>query len=485
MIKETGYGSIDVRELALSVLSEVFAGKEFSHRLIRGVLDKHDYLQSGEKAFLKRLTEGTLEQCIRLDYCIDRVSSLPVRKMKPFIRTLLRMSAYQILFMDGVPHHAVCNEAVKLAKKHSFGGLQGFVNGVLRQMVRRKEELLLPPRGATREETLSFTYAMPLWLVERFLDQYGEEETLRILEGLQQERGVTVRISPTLSGEEREVLKEQWKTQGIRLRPHPLLSYGGIVERLSAAPTGEIRYGGINPADMAGFAEGKVVVQDVSSMLVAEAAGILPGMKILDVCSAPGGKATHAAQLLKGSGLVVARDISEKKIALVRESGLRQGLSNLRAEVFDAACFDPSMEGWADVVICDLPCSGLGVIGKKKDIKFRIREEDIRSLEELQKKILRTVHRYVKPGGLLLYSTCTVNRTENQETVRWLMDSYGFRGEPVGKLLKEKLYLRKEEELPFLREASDKGKILEKWGLQLVPTASNDGFFIAVLRRPV
>ena len=186
------------RDLVLSMLKEIYAGNEFSHILIRQVLDKYDYLEGSEKAFIKRLTEGTLERTIELDYVINQFSNTPVNKMKPLIRALMRMSAYQILYMDSVPDSAVCNEAVKLAALHKFTSLKGFVNGVLRNIARNKQKIAYPKKEEAFLQYLSVKYSLPLWMTEHFVTEYGKEKAEKICAGLLQERPVTVRLKETI-----------------------------------------------------------------------------------------------------------------------------------------------------------------------------------------------------------------------------------------------------------------------------------------------
>ncbi len=449
--------SVNSRELVLSMLMEIYAQKEFSHILIHRLLDKYDYLPVRDKAFIKRLTEGTLERTLQLDYLIDCFSKVEVKKMKPFIRALLRMSVYQILYMDGVPDSAACNEAVKLAVNHKFSSLKGFVNGVLRSVIRNKEDLPWPEKEKDPIRWMTVHYSTPEWLIRFFLDQYGRERTFRILDAFQEERPVTVRIREDIGIEERKLLEERWKNCRIQSEAHPLLPYACDLKRLD----------GMN--HLPGFEEGWVTVQDVGSMLVCEVAGIREGMKILDVCAAPGGKAVQAALKLKGSGQVLARDLTEYKVDFIQENARRQGINNLKTHVWDALCRDDERTAWADILFCDLPCSGLGVMGRKRDIKLRINIDNINEVVLLQKNILKTVWDYLKPGGILIYSTCTINQKENEEQVEWILKNFPFQVLSMKELLPESL---KNQESPL--------------GLQLFPgDYGTDGFFLAKLQRKV
>lgn len=446
---------MNTRDLVLSMLKEIYAGNEFSHILLRQVLEKYDYLEGNEKAFIKRLTEGTLERTIELDYVINQFSNTTVNKMKPLIRALMRMSVYQILYMDSIPDSAVCNEAVKLAALHKFTSLKGFVNGVLRNIVRNKENISYPEKERDLMKYLSITYSLPEWMVEHFLKEYGKEKAEKICKGLLQERPVTVRIKESLTAKEKQQLLERWKQQGIEINEHPYLPYAYVLEKTE----------GIK--NMAGFEEGMFAVQDVSSMCVAHVAGIKPGMQVLDVCAAPGGKATHAAEKLNGTGQVIARDLTGYKVEFIQGNADRLQLDNLWAEEWDACVFDESKEQWADVVFCDAPCSGLGVMGKKRDIKYRLTPDSLKEVTVLQRDILNTVWKYVKKDGVLVYSTCTINKEENENQVQWIVENLPFE------------VVSMKEELPEEVKA-DEGN----YGLQLLPGIhETDGFFLCKLRR--
>ncbi|MBR5596154.1 MAG: 16S rRNA (cytosine(967)-C(5))-methyltransferase RsmB [Lachnospiraceae bacterium] len=443
------------RDLVLSMLKEIYAGKEFSHILIRQVLEKYDYLEGNEKAFIKRLTEGTLERTIELDYVINQFSTTPVNKMKPLIRALMRMSVYQLLYMDAVPDSAVCNEAVKLAALHKFTSLKGFVNGVLRNIARNKESISYPEKERDFIQYLSVKDSLPAWMVEQFIKEYGEKVAETICDGLLKERPVTVRLSEQLSMEQKQELLEQWQKQGIRTVQHAYLPYAYSLEKTEGVK------------NVAGFEEGYFQVQDVSSMLVAQVAGIQPNMQILDVCAAPGGKATHAAEKLAGTGQVLARDLTEYKVNFILDNADRLQLSNLWAEEWDALVYDESKEEWADVVFCDAPCSGLGIMGKKRDIKYRLTPEALEEVVDLQRQILNTVWKYVKKDGILMYSTCTIHKQENEKQVQWLVENLPFE------------VVSMQEDLPE-EVRKDEGA----YGLQLMPGIhETDGFFFCKLRR--
>lgn len=401
---------VNLRALSLDLLIEINEKGQYSHLVLRDVLDKYQYLSKQERAFLTRLTEGTLEHQIELDYILDSVSKTKVKKMKPLIRNLLRMSVYQLKYMDSVPDSAVCNEAVKLAKKRGFSQLSGFVNGVLRGIAREGCNVSYPSKEKEPERFYSIFYSMPEWMVRQWLKDYGQEKTEAILKGFSGENPLTIR------------------TNLLKATPQELEAAltkdGFTVEKIQGIPYAFALSGFDYLSGIQEFLDGKFYVQDVSSMMVARTADVKKNDYVIDVCAAPGGKSTHLAELLGGTGMVEARDLTEYKIGLIEENIARHGLSNMKAVRWDATVFDEASVEKADVLICDLPCSGLGVLGRKTDIRYKMSKEQEEELASLQRQILSTVHAYVKHGGTLVYSTCTIDKKENEENVSWFIKEY-------------------------------------------------------------
>ena len=462
---------MNTRELALDTLLALERGEDYSHRLVKAVLDKYDYLDARDKSFVKRVTEGTLERQLELDYYLDGRSRLPVRKMRPLIRCLLRMSVYQLLYMDSVPDSAVCNEACKLAAKRGFQNLKGFVNGILRNISKEKGSMPLPDEKRNPLEYLSVKYSMPEWFVELWQDEYGREITETILKSLLEVHPVSLRFSTSLSKEERKRLRSRIRNAGMELNRSRYLSDVYLLEHgeLSALP---------------GFKEGMCTVQDVSSALAVEAAEIGEGDFVVDVCAAPGGKSILAAEKAWG-GKVLARDISEEKIGRTEENIRRMHVENIEMEVFDGTRTDEALVGKADVVLLDVPCSGLGVMGKKRDIKYRMTRENAESLTELQKQIVRASAPYVRPGGTLVYSTCTIHRQENEDMVRYLTQELAFEPVSLAGILPEELLGDKrclQEELRRAGKEYAAGLTDAEYDacIQLLPGYMEaDGFFMA------
>ena len=397
--------------------------------VMRGMLEKYQYLDKKERAFLTRLCEGTLERMLELDAIINRCSKVPVKKMKPVIRNLLRLSVYQLKYMDQIPDSAVCNEAVKLAQKKGFYSLKGFVNGVLRNIARKLPDM--------KFEDLSIQYSTPKWIVDQWISEYGEEKATQMLADQYRDKPTTIRVN--LSKISRDELAARLEEEGAQVQTVEeadcALAISGY-DYLRALPS---------------FREGFFQVQDVSSMKAALMADPREGDYCIDVCAAPGGKSLHLADLMHGTGMVEARDLTEYKVGLIEENIERTAAQNIRAVQMDATVLDEASVEKADVVLADIPCSGLGVLSKKTDLKYHMTQEQQAELVELQRKILSTVWQYVKPGGTLVYSTCTVHKEENEKNVEWFLENCPF-------ILKEQIQM-----LPGV----------DTW----------DGFFIAKLER--
>ena len=475
---------VNEREIVLEVLLEITEKGQFSHIILRDVLWKYQYLEKRERAFITRVTEGTLEHMIEIDYILDRFSKVKVKKMKPVIRAILRSAVYQLKYMDSVPDSAVCNEAVKLAVRKGFSGLKGYVNGVLRSVARGIDSVQYPKE---KMEELSVRYSCPEWVLDLWSGSYDIEVIEMMLRDFQKEKPVTIRCC--LNRTTPDELKKRLEAEGVKAEIHPYLPYAFQISG----------YDYLN--DLETFQDGLFVVQDISSMLVAEIAAPSAGAQVLDVCAAPGGKALHVAEKLflaeavcgdaacagnksgggaaAGCGIedqmppghVEARDLTELKVDLIRENIERTGLPNITAVCRDASVPDETAAESADIVIADLPCSGLGVIGKKPDLRYKASPDGIDSLVRLQRQILSCAQDYVKPGGTLVYSTCTVNPAENMDNVHWLMEQYP---EFILDDIREKL-------CPELRD-----NVMENGCIQLLPGVhKSDGFFIARLVRKI
>ena len=444
---------INPREMILEILLQIEEG-EHSHIAIRSALSKYQFLPRQERAFITRVCEGTLEYRIQIDYILDSFSKVTVDKMKPPIREILRSAVYQLRYMDSVPDSAVCNEAVKLTQRKGFYNLKPFVNGVLRTIAREMNQVKFPSREENLVRSLSVEYSMPEQLVERWLEAYGEEITEKILKDFLEEKPLTVRCRTYLNSQ--EAIVKSLTDQGVKVEPAPYLPYACHISGFD------------HILALDAFINGKILVQDVSSMLVAEAADPQKGDYVIDVCAAPGGKSLHVGDKMEGFGTVDARDVSQYKVNLIEENIRRTNSINVQAKVQDATIFDQESELLADIVLADVPCSGYGVIGKKPDIKYRVTPQKQEEIVILQRTILDRAANYVKPRGTLIFSTCTITKEENEENMMWFLQNYPFKLESLDPCLPEELH----------SETTALGY------LQLLPGVhKTDGFFIAKFRR--
>ena len=436
------------RELVLGILMEVTRDGEYSHIALRNVLNKYQYLDKKERSFITRVTEGTLERMIELDYIINQFSKVKVNKMKPVIRNILRMSVYQLKYMDSIPNSAVCNEAVKLATKKGFSSLKGFVNGVLRNIERNLDAITYP-------DDLSIKYSMPEWILNQWKEVYDDKTIETMLQAFLEDKPTTIRCNTNQVTVDE--LVEKLKNEGVTVEKHPYLPYALWISSYNYL------------AELQSFQEGDFYVQDISSMLVSHIAQPKEGDNVIDVCAAPGGKSLHMAEMLKGTGHVEARDLTDYKVNLIWENIERSRMQNIEAVRFDATVLDETSVEKADIVVADLPCSGLGILGKKTDLKYKMTEKTQEDLVVLQRDILSKVKNYVKPGGNLVYSTCTIHKKENMDNVHWFLENNpDFALDSIEDLLNEEL----------------KRDVMEKGCFQFLPGVhKSDGFFIAKFKR--
>lgn len=389
----------NARELVLKALYQIETKGAYLNQELKRLLDGEELL-SADRGFATELLLGVVRNQLLLDYVIGQFSSVKLKKLSPWIHGILRLGAYQILKMERIPDSAACNEMVKLAGKYSQGKSRGFVNGVLRNISRKKDELSYP---TDKTEALSVRYSCPLWLTKRLTAQYGETVCKKILEASLRPHPVFLRVN-TLKITPQELM--------IRLQE----------EGIKALPMDEIYgclrvEGALNIHRCPAYKEGLYTLQNPSSMVAVLALDPQKGDRVLDLCAAPGGKSTFAAELMENTGEIIACDLHEHKISLIEHAAKRLGISTIHPTVHDGTVRNPLWENGFDRVLADVPCSGIGVIHKKPDIKWKRKEEDIAVLCEIQKKILENAGRYVKNGGILVYSTCTILREENQEQI--------------------------------------------------------------------
>ena len=341
---------INTRVISVDMIIDIMENRRLSHLVLReGLKDIED---KQDRSLITRLVMGTVEKAITLDYIIDNFSKIKVRKMKPLIRNLLRMSVYQIVYMESIPDSAVCNEAVKIAKKRKFTNLAGFVNGVLRNIARDYDKISYPNEDTVTG--ISVKYSCPEWIVDKLIMDYGMENCKTILSDNHDKSGITIRVN-TSKATISEVI-ESLESQKVSVEKGNYYDNALIIKDID------------NIERINCFNNGYVQPQDESSMLVGMIAGVNPEDYVIDVCSAPGGKSIHIADILKGTGHVDSRDVSEYKVNLINENIARAGFDNISAKVWDATVCDATSIKKADVVIADVPCSGLGVLNGKGDI---------------------------------------------------------------------------------------------------------------------
>ena len=356
-----------------------------------------DAMEGRERALLIALFYGTVERTLTLDYHIGALSGRSAASLDPHTRALLRMGLYQLRFMDRIPAHAALNETVSLAPKRS----RGFVNALLRRYTRESEQIALPNREREPLRYLSIAYSFPLPLCERFVDIYGFERAERVLAAIDRTPPLTIRVNTC-------------RTSVDELSAR-LLEAGASVSPALHAPHA-LRLDGGNPTALPGFDAGDFFVQDEASQICVEAVDAREGMRVLDICACPGSKSFGMAINMNNQGSLTAYDLHQNKLSLIEKGAARLGLTNISVAARDGRAFDPSLEGCADRVLCDVPCSGFGVLAKKPEIRYKDLSE-LTPLPDIQLAILENACRYVKSGGVLIYSTCTIFPEENEGNV--------------------------------------------------------------------
>ncbi|MBC2364672.1 16S rRNA (cytosine(967)-C(5))-methyltransferase RsmB [Listeria booriae] len=435
-----------VREIALDLIEKIENNQSFSHLLINDALKKSD-LNPMDRALLTELVYGTTQRRITLDFYLA-----PFLKKTPenWVLNLLRLSVYQLTFLDKVPEHAILHEAGEIARDRGHEGVTKFVNGVLRNVIRKG----VPKIEDITDETtrIAVETSLPTWLAKRWIAQFGAEKTREIGLSFMEVPSQSVRVN------ENKVtvaeLQAELSAQGIETERNPYIPEALMMEKGSIAET-------------QAYHNGRCTIQDESSMLVAHALQLEDGLRVLDACSAPGGKTTHIGEKMHNTGEIIALDIHPHKTKLVNKAAKRLDLTNITTEVLDARKATEQFEAASfDRVLVDAPCSGFGVLRRKPDIKYSKTEADIVNLARIQEAILAEVSTLLKENGILVYSTCTIDQQENRGVVEAFLQTHPeFQLERV--------------QLPEKMQAYVKADYLE-----LVPTdIGSDGFFIASFRK--
>ncbi|WP_048602552.1 16S rRNA (cytosine(967)-C(5))-methyltransferase RsmB [Rubeoparvulum massiliense] len=444
-----------VREFVLQTLNRVDEGEAYANLESHAVLE-HASLSSRDAGLYTELVYGTIQRQNTLDYYIQQfVVAKQWRKMESWVRNLVRMSIYQLQYLNKIPAHAVINEAVELAKRYGHPGTASFVNAVLRNVTRHPERLAIPDT-LPKSERIALETSHPTWMIECWLEQYGEAETYRIAEANLRRAHQHVRVN--LLRTTREEVATQLEQEGFTVEPSPYLPEGLRILR------------GGSVARSTSFRQGYCTIQDENAMLVAQLLQPLPGSKVLDACAAPGGKTGHLAELMENRGEVIAVDLHPHKRQLIAEQMERLQLTIVQPHAGDVRTMLKELDQTFDFILLDAPCSGLGVLRRKPEIKWRKQEEEILQLAQLQLELLEAVANYLKPGGFLVYSTCTIMPQENEAVVAQFLNSHeNFKGVPPTSMVFKDLPACSDAKLGSL--------------LVLPYLTDGDGFFMARIQR--
>ena len=445
------------REAAQALLEILYENGYSSIVLNRRLRNLPAEVDRKDRAFISSLVYTTLAELIYIDAVIDTYSKTPVAKMKPWVAVALRMTVCQLVFFDKVPDSAAVHEGVELIKRSKFRGLQGFVNGVLRGILRGDKKPSLPGSAESLLARTSILYSIPVWILTIWRDAYGGSKMTELARASHGQKPVGLRCNTLRIAPEDFLAMLREKVGAKNVRPGCILPECAYI-----TDGGDI-------AAWPEFRQGLFTVQDESSALAGRALGVKPGDRVLDMCAAPGGKSTHLAQLMQNTGVIVSRDIHEHKLKLIEDNARRLGITIIQTQFRDGVAWAPEEEDSFDAVLLDAPCSGLGILRSKPDIKLNRTPEQIPELRKTQLALLEAASHLVRPGGALLYSTCTVNPAENEENVRLFLEKH------------QEFFIENfEKDLPRELECDT---IRDGYAVLTPVEAGMDGFFIARLRR--
>jgi len=443
------------RDSAVRVLYKIEFEKGFSNISLSAEIVSA-WLSDLDKGFLIELVYGVIEKKVTLDYFISRFSKVPVRKLHDYVLIILRISVYQMVYMDKVPSYSICNEAVLLAKKYRSQNA-GYVNATLRAMSSGKLEVPAFSNKLfhSKNRFLSVKYSLPEWLIERWNVEFGSEKAEAIFESTALKPRFAIRVNITKIGATE--LLESLKLKGFKGVFSGIFENSLIIE---------------NPAGIINsdeFAKGYFYVQDEAASLVSKVLSPVEFEKILDTCSAPGGKATHIAELIGNKAVIIACDIYTHKIKLIQENIERLGHTSVKPKLEDTSVFNPEFNEVFDRVLLDVPCSGTGLLSRKPEIRWQRKEQDFAELNKIQTELLNNCSKYLKVGGTMVYSTCSIDKAENEAIIESFLESHkNFELIGFDALLPDVL--------------KNRGAIEGK--LTLYPYLDGcDGFFISKLRR--
>lgn len=436
------------RKVCVDIIDSVLSKNAYSNIVLRNELNKSSFSDK-DKALITEIVYGTIKYKYTIDKILNHFLKNGVDSLDSYVLNILRSAIYQIRFLDKVPGFAAVNEAVEIAKKYKSIGSSKLVNGVLRNYLRNLDKNYYNEKNIV--EALCFNYSFDKWLVNMFIKQYGIATAETILKGLNERPAITVRVN-TLKIDYADAFSK-------------LIEYGYDVEEGYVCPEAIIINKGKSIENNPLFKEGKITVQDESAMLVAPSIEPKENSKILDLCSAPGGKTTHISEIVNDKADIVAFDIHGNKLSLVKNNANRLGIKNITYKEMDATIFDEGLENSSDYVLIDVPCSGLGIIRKKPEIKYTKDLKALKEIVEIQRKIMSNSAKYVKVGGTILYSTCTLNKEENQDNIEWFIKNYP------------------EYSLEPLFYGNLPNFIYDNGTVTILPNKYMDGFFIAKFKR--
>jgi 16S rRNA (cytosine967-C5)-methyltransferase len=444
---------ISPRALAISILLKTQAGS-YGNLLLNRYLNPD--IPQKDRALVTELVNGVIQNRLRLDYIISQFSKIQLSKLSPFVINAIRLGLYQAFFLDRVPDFAAVNESVDLVKKHEGKRAANFTNAILRNALRKKDAISYPNKNTDIKKYLSVYYSFPLWLVTRWVELFGSDFTIGLCKALNERPKLCIRINTLLT--DKEALQRQLSAEGVCVMPGLFTQEALYI--LDSPPINHLK----------SFDDGLFTPQDESSIIASLAVGVESNDKVLDVAAAPGGKTTHMAALMENKGEIIAWDIHPHRIKLIEQNSRRLKATIVVTQVRDAKIPDKDMFNKFDKVIIDAPCSGLGVIRRKPDIKWSKKPEDILALKVEQAKILEVCSKYVKPGGFLVYSTCSIDPEENEKIVE--------------EFLAKNQHFTYDDLRPYLPEKLCQNVERLYGNITLYPNIhGTDGFFIARLKK--
>ena len=437
---------MNCRKLAVKILNRVLNEGAYSNIILSKELNEVE-LNDKDKALLTEIVYGVLRRKRTLDVIIANFVK-DIKLMDKNILNILRVAIYQMNFLDKIPTYAACNEAVEEAKEISENDSK-LVNGILRSFTKNPDDINVP---GNKIDEYAYKFSFEPWMIRLLIKQYGENVAKKIMSGLNTIPKVSIRVNELNSDydEVYEKLEEmEYEISKGVICPEAINIKGGkSIEN--------------NPL----FKEGKITVQDESAMLVAPLLDLKEGMTVVDLCSAPGGKTTHIAEILGNTGKVLAFDLHESKLGLIKENCERLGITNVTTFAQDATKLNAELVASTDRVLIDVPCSGLGIIRKKPEIKWNKKRNDLREIIPVQREIMNNAWQYLKQGGVMIYSTCTLNKEENEENIEWFLNNHEDREV-------KRIFVGKQDNLVYSREGL----------LTVMPNENMDGFFIAKLEK--